>query len=145
MAVPRSSGPVFMFCAAGPIFDGTKEVGPSFHVPRASCLVFIFCVPGPVIDGTKGNRSSFHILRSWTRFRRYRGCRVQFSCFALPDPFSGVPRESGPVFIFLALKPIFDGTEGVGSSFHVLRSVTHFQRYRGSRAQFSCFWRYRGR
>jgi hypothetical protein len=110
LAVPRSSGPVFMFYAPGPIFDGTKEVGPSFHVPRASGLVYIFCVLGPVIDGTKGNRSSFHVLRSLTRFRRYRGCRVHFSCFALLDPFSAVRSESGQVFMLLAPKTIFDGT-----------------------------------
>jgi hypothetical protein len=47
---------------------------------------------------------------------------VQFSYFAFPDPFSAVPRASGSVFMFYAPGPVFDGTEGVGSSFHILRS-----------------------
>jgi hypothetical protein len=34
---------------------------------------------------------------------------------------------------------IFDGTEGVGSRFYVLRSQTHFRRYRGRLVLFSCF------
>jgi hypothetical protein len=34
-----------------------------------------------------GIGSLFHVLRSRTRFRRYRGRRVPYSCFALPDSF----------------------------------------------------------
>jgi hypothetical protein len=37
---------------------------------------------------------------------------------------------------------IFGGTEGVGSRFHVLRTQTHFKRYRGRRVPFSCFGRH---
>jgi hypothetical protein len=46
---------------------------------RASGPIFIFCAPGLVFGGTKGIRSRFHLLRSWTRFRRYRVRRVPFS------------------------------------------------------------------
>jgi hypothetical protein len=34
-AVPRASGPVFMFCAPGLIFGGTRGVGSRFHVSRS--------------------------------------------------------------------------------------------------------------
>jgi hypothetical protein len=85
------SGPVFIFCQSGLIFGDTEDVG-----------------------------SRFHVLRARTRFRRYRGRRVPFSCFALPDSFSVVPRASGPIFLFCVPVLIVDGTEGVGSHFHVL-------------------------
>jgi hypothetical protein len=149
-AEPRASGPVFMFCAHRLIFGGTEGVGSHFHVLRArthfrrcrvrrvlfscfACLfslsavsrawgpVFMFCSPGLVFVGTEGVRSRFHVLRARTRFRRYRGRRVPFSCFAFPDSFLAVPRASGPVFMFCAPGLIFDGTEGVSSRFHVLR------------------------
>jgi hypothetical protein len=83
--------------------------------------------------------SRFLVLRSRTRFQRYRACRDLFSCFALPNPFSTVPKVSGPVFTFCAPRLGFGGTEGVGFRFHVLRSRTHFRRYRGRRDSFSCF------
>jgi hypothetical protein len=50
----------------------------------------------------------------------------------------------GPVFLFCTPGPIFGGTYGVGSRFHVLRSRNHFRRFRGRRVSFSCFRRYRG-
>jgi hypothetical protein len=103
--------------------------------------VFMFCAPGIAFGGTEGIGSLFHVLRPRNRFRRYRGLRVPFSCFAPPESFSAVPRASGPVFIFCAPGLIFDGNEGVGSRFHVLRSRTRFQRYRGRRDSFSCFAR----
>jgi hypothetical protein len=62
--------------------------------------------------------------------------RVKFSYFIFLDPFSLVPRASG---LFCAPELIFGGTEGAGSNFYVLRSRTHFRRYRGRRIQFSCF------
>jgi hypothetical protein len=96
-AVPRGSGPVFMFCAFGPNFGGTEGVG-----------------------------SRFHVLRAHTCFRRYRGRQDPFSCFALPVSFSAVLSASIPVFMFCAPGLIFDGTEGDGSRFHVLRSRTRF-------------------
>jgi hypothetical protein len=68
-AVPRASGPVFMFCAPGLIFDGAKGVGSHFH----------FCAPELVFAGTVGVRSCFHVLRSVIRFR---WCRVRLVPFS---------------------------------------------------------------
>jgi hypothetical protein len=162
-AIPRVSSPVFMFCAAGYVFGCTECIGHLFHVlrfrtrfrryrgrrgpsscfahpdsfsavPRASGSVFVF-------GRTKGIMSRFHVLRSRTRFRQYRGRRVLFSCFALPDSFSAVPRVSGPVFMFCAPRLVFGCTEGVASRFHVLHSRTHFWRYRVRRVPVSCFAR----
>jgi hypothetical protein len=108
-------------------------------VPSASGPVFIFCAPELVFGGTEGVESLFNVLRSRTRFWRCRARRVPFSCFALPDSFSVVSWASSPVFMFCATRLIFDGTEGVRSFFHVLRSRTHFRLYRGRRVPFSCF------
>jgi hypothetical protein len=108
-------------------------------VPRASGPVFMICAPGLVFGGTEGVVSRFHVLRSRTRFRRYRGRRVPFSCFAFSDSFSEVPRASCPVLIICASGFIFGCTEGVGYLFHVLRSRTRFRRYRVPRVPFSCF------
>jgi hypothetical protein len=194
-AVPRASGPVFIFYAPGHVFGDIEGVGSRFHVLRsrahfrlyqgrrvpfsclafpdtfstvwrASCHVFMFCVPGfcfrryrvrrvpfssfalpkmfsavprasgpvfmfcaprVVFGGTKGVRSHLHVLRFRTRFQRYRGCPVLFSCFALPHSFSAVPRTSGPVFMFCAPRVVFGGTEGFLSRFHVLRARTPFR------------------
>jgi hypothetical protein len=165
--LPRASGPVFMFCALALIFDGTEGVGSRFHVLRsqtryrrcrvlrvpfscfalpdsfsavlrASCSVFMFCAPGLVVGDAECVGSRFHVLRARTHFRLYRGCRFSFSCFVLPDSFSAVPSASGPVFMFFAPRLIFDGTDGVSSRFHVLRSRTSFRRYS---IPFSCFAR----
>jgi hypothetical protein len=95
----------------------------------------MFCAPRPVVGGTEGVGSSFHVLRDQTRFRRYRGRRVPFSCLALPTSFSTIPRASAPVIIFCATGHIFGGTEG--SRFHDLRSQTHFHWYRGLSLPFS--------
>jgi hypothetical protein len=89
---------------------------------RTSGLVFMFCVPGLVFGGTEGVRSRFHVLRSRTRFRRCRGRRVPFSCFAFPDSFSVVSKALGLVFMFF-------------------RARTRFRRYRGRQLQFSSFVR----
>jgi hypothetical protein len=166
--IPRSTGPVIMFCAPGLIFGCTEGVGYRFHVlraltrfrrkrgcrvpfsclalpesflavPRASGPVFKFCALGLVFDGTEGVGSRFHVLCARTRFRRYRGRRVSFSCFAFPELFPAVSRASGPVFKFCALELVFDGTKGVCSCFHVLCSRTHIRRYKGRRLPFSCF------
>jgi hypothetical protein len=110
-------------------------------VPSASVPIFIFCAPGLVFDGTKGVGSLFHVLRSRTRYRRYHGIRVPLSRFALPNSFSAVLGAFGPVFLFCAPRIFFDGSEGVGSRIHVLRARTRFQRYRGRRVSFSCFAR----
>jgi hypothetical protein len=131
-AVTWASAPVFMFCAPGHVFGGTVGICSCFHVlrsrtdfrryrgrrvlfswfalpysflavPRASCLIFMLCAPALLVGGSEGVGSRFHILRSRTRFRRFRGSRVPFSCFALPDTFSAIVRVSGPVFKFCAL------------------------------------------
>jgi hypothetical protein len=117
----------------------------------------MFCASGLLLSGIEGVGSRFHVLISRTRFRWYRGHRVLFSYFALPDSFSVVPRASGPVlkicapglifdgaklgpvFMFCAPGLILGGTEGVGYSFHVLRFRTRFGRYRGPRVPVSCF------
>jgi hypothetical protein len=160
LAVPRASGLVFMFCAPGLIFCCTDGVCIRLHVlrsrtrfrryrrrpvpfscfarpdlfsavPMASSPVFIFCAPGHVLGANEGVGPRFHVLRARTRFLSYRGCRVSFSCYARPDSFSTVPRAVGPVFMFCAPGLVLGGNEGVGSRFHVLRSRTHFRRYRG--------------
>jgi hypothetical protein len=41
--------------------------------------------------------------------------------------------------MFCAPEPIFGGIVGAESNFHVLRSRTHFLRYRERRVQFQCF------
>jgi hypothetical protein len=91
-------------------------------VSRASGAVFMVCASGLVFGSTEGVGSCFNFLSSRTRFRRYRGRRVPFSCFALSSSFPAVPRASGPVFMFSTLGHIFGGTKGVGSCFHVLCS-----------------------
>jgi hypothetical protein len=157
-----------MFCAPGLIFGGTRGVGSCFHVlrswtrfrryrgrrvpfsgfactdsysavPRASGPVFMFCAHRLVFGGTEGVESRFQVLCFRTRFRRHRGRRVSFSCFALPYSFSAVPRASLPIFMFFAPGHIFGGTKGVGSRFHILRARTHFRRYRGRQIPFFCF------
>jgi hypothetical protein len=138
-----------MFCAPGLVFGCIESVGSRFNVlrsrtyfrwsrrrplpfscfaspdtfstvPWASGNVFMFCTPGLVFGGTEGVGSCFHILPARTNFRRYRGCRVPFSCFVRPDSF-------------------FGGPEGVGSRFHVLHFRTNFRWFRGRRFLFSCF------
>jgi hypothetical protein len=159
-----------MFCAPGLVFSGTECVSSHFYVlrartrfqryrgrrvpfscfalpnsfsavPRASGPFFMFCFPGLIFGGTAGVGFPFHILRARTNFRRYRGRRVPFSCFALSDSFSVVPMASLPIFMFSALGHVFGGTEDVRSRFHILPARTHFQRYRGRRVPFSCFAR----
>jgi hypothetical protein len=142
--------PLFIFCAPGLVFDGTEVVGSRFlvlhlrtnfrwyrgrhvlfscfaprdsfsAVPMASCPIFMFCAPELIFGGTEGVGYRFHVLHVRTRFQRYRGRRVTFSCFARPGSFSAVPRASGPVFIFCAHVLVFGGAECVGTRFPVLR------------------------
>jgi hypothetical protein len=96
----------------------------------------MFCAPGLVFGVSEGVGSCFHVLRPRTRFRRYRGRRVPFSCFALPDSFSAIPRASGPVFMFCATGLILGVSMGDRSRFHILRPRTHFRRFRGLRVPF---------
>jgi hypothetical protein len=131
LAIPRASGPVFMFCAPIILFSRTGGIGSCFLMLRARTR----------FDGTEALGSCFLLLRSRTHFRRYRRYRVQFSCFARLDLFSSFPRASGPVFMFCASGIVFGGPEVVGSRFHVLRSRTRLRRFRGLRVPFSCFAR----
>jgi hypothetical protein len=140
--VPRASGPVSNILRARNHFRRYRgrRVPYSFSaVPSVSGLVFMFCAPGLVFVGTKGIGSRFHALRAGTRFRRYRGSRVPFSCFAFPDSFSLMARASGLVFKFCAPILVFGGTEGVRSRFHILCARTRFRWYRRRRVPFSCF------
>jgi hypothetical protein len=169
-------GSCFHFRAPGLIFGGSEGVRSRFYVlrartrfrryrrrripfscfarldsflavPRESGLVFMICTPGLVFGGTEGVWSRFNVLRLRTHFRRYRGRLVSFSCFALLDSFSAVPRASGPVSCFARLDSfsavprasgpvvmvcapglIFGGTEGVRSRFQVLPFRTRFRR-----------------
>jgi hypothetical protein len=120
--IPGASGTIFMFSAVGLIFGGTRASGP----------VFTFCTPGLVLGGTECARSHSHVLRSQTRFR-------QFSFFAISNSFGAILRAPGPDFMFCAPVLDFDGTEGVWSRLHVLRSRAHFRRYQGRRVPFLCF------
>jgi hypothetical protein len=169
-AVPRASGPIFMFFAPGLVFGGIAGIGSRFQVLctrtrfqrypgrrlqfssfvlpdsfsaslRASAPVFMFYAPELIFDGNEGVRSRFIILRSRTCFRRCRSRWVTFSCFSRPNSFSAVPTATGPIFMFCAPRLYFDGTEGVGSRFNVLRARTRFRLYRGRRLPFSCFAR----
>jgi hypothetical protein len=88
----------------------------------------MFCTPELVSGGSGGVTSHFIVLHARTRFRRYRGRRVPFSCFAHP----------GSVIMFWAPRLVFGGTEGIGSRYHVLFSRTHFRRCRVRRVLFSC-------
>jgi hypothetical protein len=154
-AVPRASGPVFMFCAPRLIFESTEAVGARFHVlrsrtlfglyrgrrvplscfalpdsfravPRAPGPNFMFCAPGLVFDGIVDLGSRWHILRSRTRFWLYQGHRGSFSCFAIPDSVSTVPRPSGLVFKICSPGHVFGGSEGVGLRSHVVRPPDSF-------------------
>jgi hypothetical protein len=126
-AVPRASGPVFIFCVPGFVFGGIEGVGSRFHVLRSrtcfwryrGCRVSFSCFSLRTrFQRYRGRPSCFHVLRSRTHFRRFRELRVPFSCLARPDSFSMVPRTLGPIFVFSAPGVIFNGPEGDGSRFH---------------------------
>jgi hypothetical protein len=148
LAVQRASCPVFIFCAPELVFGGTDGVGSRFHILRARThfrwyrghrvpfTSFVF--PNSFFCDTEGVGSNFIILRVRALFRRYRRRRHSFSCCELLDSFSTVPRASTSVFMFCASGLVFGGTEGFWSRFHLLRSWTHFQRYRGHLVPFSC-------
>jgi hypothetical protein len=148
-SVPRASSSVFMFCVPAHRFLWYRRRQVPF-----SC----FALPNMFSHSAEGVGSRFHVLCTRTCFHRFRGCRVPFSCSALPDTFSAVLRSSDRVFMFCASKRVFGdtvgvrscfhvcvpvlvvgGTEVVGSRFHVVRSWTHFRRYRGRQVPFSCF------
>jgi hypothetical protein len=141
-AVASASGPVFMFCATGHVSAGMEGVGSCFHVLhsrtrfrryRGRRVTFSF------FDGTDDIGCRFHVSGSRTRFRRFRERRVSISCFACSYSLSAVVWASGLVLMFCIPGHVFGGMVGVGSRFHVLRSRTRFQRFRGRWVPFSCF------
>jgi hypothetical protein len=148
-ALPRASGPVFMFSLPDMFSRGAEDVGSHFHILRSRTHfrlfrvrrvpVSCFALIGHFFGGTEGVRSRFHVLCSETHFWRCGGCRVPFSCFASPYSFSAVARAWGPVLMFCDSGLVFGGNERVGSRFHVLRSRTSFRRYGGRQVLFSCF------
>jgi hypothetical protein len=109
-SVPRTSGPIFIFCAPGLVFGGAECVGCHFHVSCSrnhfrrcrvrSGPVFMFCAPRLVLGGAECVWSRFHVLRDRTNFRLYQGRQVPFACFVRPYSFSTVQRASCPVFMF---------------------------------------------
>jgi hypothetical protein len=107
-------------------------------VQRASGPVLRFYKPGLIFDGTEDVESLYHDLRSLTHFRRYRGRRVSFSCFACWTYFWQYRGRLIPFSCF-PLLDMFSSPEGVRSYFHVLRSRTRFQGYQGRRVPFSYF------
>jgi hypothetical protein len=186
-----------MFFSRRLVFGGTVGIGSLFHVlrsrsyfrryrgcrvlfsfsvrsnsfsavSRASGPFFMLCAPGLVFGGTEGIHSSCNVVRAWTRFLRFGGRQVPFSCFPLPNIFSTVPSASGPVVMFCMPRIIFGGIEGVVSRFpvfvlpdsfsavpraslpvfmffalgHVFGSNEgvgfHFRRYRGRQVPFFC-------
>jgi hypothetical protein len=128
-AVPRASGPVFMFFTPGLIFGGTDGIGSRFHFLLPNSFSTIPRVSGPV----------FYVLRSRARFGLKRGRWVPFSSFTLLVLFWTVQRARGPVFMFCAIRIVWCRTKGGGFRFPVLRSLPRFRRYRGRRVPFSCF------
>jgi hypothetical protein len=107
-AVPRVLGPVFKYWGRSDMF---------FKIPKVSGPILMFCSPRVVSRGTEGVGSCFQVLHSQTNFWKYRGHQIPFSCFALPDSFSMIPRASVPILMFCAPELIFGGTEGVSSRF----------------------------
>jgi hypothetical protein len=84
-------------------------------VLRAPILVFMCCAPGPILGGTEGVGSTFHVLRFQTLFRRYHRRPVLFSCFALLDSFSAVPRAPGHFFMYCPQRLIWAEPRALGS------------------------------
>jgi hypothetical protein len=138
-AVPRASGPVFMFCAPRLVFGGTDGVGSFFYLPARTHFRLYRRRRVPFSAVSRASGPVFHVFHARTRFRRYRGHPIPFSCFARPESYSAIRGASGPVIMFCAPRLIFGGTDGVGSRFQVLRSQTRFRRYGGRRVPFSCF------
>jgi hypothetical protein len=120
----------FLFCVPGLIFGGTE----------VSDSIFMFTTPGHVFGGAEGVGSRFHVFSYPDSFLAVRRVLGPVSMFCVrSDSFSAISRASGPVFMFCDPEHVFGSTEGVGFRFHVLRSRTHFRRYRGCIFPFSCF------
>jgi hypothetical protein len=95
-------------------------------VPRKSGPAFMFCSLGLFFGGSEGVEARFHVLRYRICFWRCEGRRLLFSCFALPNSFCALPRVSAFIFMFSAPELVFVGTYGIGSCYHFLRSRTCF-------------------
>jgi hypothetical protein len=72
-------------------------------IPRASGPVFLFCAPGLVFDGTEGVGSRVHVFSFPYSFSAVRRVTGLFSCFAISGTFLAIRRTSGLDFIFCAL------------------------------------------
>jgi hypothetical protein len=79
-----------------------------------------------VFGCTDGVGSRFHVLRSRACFLRYLRRWILFSGYVLPDSFLMVPRASSPVFMFCDPKLVWAATEGAGTHFHVFAPVLIF-------------------
>jgi hypothetical protein len=161
LAMPNASCPVFIFCKPELFFSGIKGVRSHFALADSfSTVPWMFCASRLIYGGAECVGIFFNGLHTRTRFQWYRGRRVPFSCFALPDSFSMVLRAPRLVFMFYTPGLVFGGvecvgfrlmfcapgiisgcTEGVGSRFHVLRSRTCFRRFLVRRVSFSSFAR----
>jgi hypothetical protein len=112
----------------------------------------MFYAPKLIFGGTEGARSIFMSCDSGLFFGGTEVVGSNFLVFAVPYPFSAVPRASGlifmfctlgrvfgdtdargPNFMFYAPEFVFGDTEGAGCRFFVLRCWTHFWRYREHR------------
>jgi hypothetical protein len=100
-------------------------------VPRASGPVFMFFTPELIFGGTDGIGSHFHFFASELVFDDTEGVGSCFLCFALPGSFGAKARALGHVFKFYAPGLILDGTEGTWPCFHVLRYQNRLVAYQG--------------
>jgi hypothetical protein len=78
--VAKVSSLVLMFCALGPAFRATVDVGTLFIFYALESIFsdieatessLMFCTPRLIFGSTEGTGSNFHVLRSRTHFRRY--------------------------------------------------------------------------
>jgi hypothetical protein len=99
----------------------------------------MFCALVLVFGGAECVGSRFHDLPTRTRFRRYRGRPIPFSCSPLPDMFLAGRRVSCLVFMFCVPGQVFCGTEGVGSRFHVCTAGLIFGGTEGVDSHFHVF------
>jgi hypothetical protein len=126
LAVPLAPIPLLCFALKDPFWAVRRVLGP----------IFIFRATGLIFGSTEGVSCSFHFERYQTHFQRYRGCRVLFSCFALPESFSALLRAPCPVFMFCAPELIVVSTMSIGCNFHVFRSKFIFDGAEGARFSF---------
>jgi hypothetical protein len=127
-------GPDFKFRAPRLIFYSTEGARSSFQIPHSRTFFWRYqrCrVPFSSCALRESFSTLYQVMSSWTIFWRYRWRGDQFLSFALLQSFSAVRKALGPIFKFRTLRLIFGCSEGVGSSFQVSRSYTHFWQLRG--------------